>query len=222
MPRIITDFQRLDKTALPRPTLDTLKEVAEDTDGELRRLIREIGQANHLRKHRPFQRDVAWSLKAIGRKLMAIQRLFRYDHEANSLLRDLHEVVVDLFWLCSFYAQDPKDGEALADRFFKFGAKVFLEEAQTAQRVLLDDTFLRDFFDPANFQREIEEARRLVAGYAFVDPNAAAQLRREQGKNWRALPELIGDVEDVKWHARCETCSDGCSGRRKSQVRSVL
>ncbi len=203
MPRIITDFQRLDKTALPRPTLDALKEVVSDTYKELWRLIQEIGLANHLRKHRPFQRYVAWSLKAIGRKLMAIRRLSPYDHEANSLLRDLTEVVMDLFWLYSFYAQDPKDGEALADRFFKFGAKAFLEEARAAQKVLLDDTFLGDFFDPANFQREIEEAQRLVAGYAFADPNAAAQLRREQDKNWRALPELIGDVKDVKWHARC-------------------
>lgn len=133
----------------------------------------------------------------------AISSLGIYDIDSILILmRSSLEVNVDLLWVYSIYKGDLEQGENLAKRFYQFGAKNFLEISTSYPNVFKEDPFLKivsEKLDPVNDRIKAENTSIID----IVDKNSNRKLRELQKQNWRALPGLIKNREQLFFSNRC-------------------
>jgi len=205
MGRIITDPRKLHRDQVQRPSSDKLSELAGQTDSELTAKAKDVRTASKLKSWPNFRSYVAHCMDATGRKLMAISRLQKnYLPEAQSIFRDLTEVVVDLFWVYGYFRECNSTGERIAERFYKFPAHVFLKTAEQFRQVAPTDHFLAEPYTTAKIKQLEDDAKQNLRSYVVIDKNADTELRWLQDTEWRALPGVVRTRSDAKWKARCE------------------
>ena len=187
--RIITDPQKIPRDLVKRPTREQLEDVICRTYDLGFRIARETRRSEALSDYAYFRSFMAASLEGCCNKLFVIKRIGeQYIPEAGSILRDLTEIVVDVFWVLSHFKQDKDLAELLGRQFACSHLKQFLQQSKQAREGHRLDHFLKDVN-----KEEWEELRR----------KAKAEIRGVKlGSNWRYVTERITH-SDYRWDRRC-------------------
>ena len=117
------------------------------------------------------------------------------------LMRSYIEVNVDILWLFSIFKENKLNGENLVKRFYQMRANHFVKVSESYPKVYKVDPYLREVSDLLNPEEEIKKAAstNLIGLY---DKDAKKELRELQKRDWRALPGLINDSQEVNFYNR--------------------
>lgn len=204
MPPFISHVGRISQNDIPRPSRQDLFDAVLITYDEFYDRARGFPRLDAFREIQQTAKYFSTCYKQCGEKLMAIKKLEKFLVESLSIQRDLTELVVDCFWMASHLRESRENAEKLAIRFFKMLQRGYLDQYELVGQIMPNDPFLRDCFDQSERERSAQLVRSEIEGYQFIDPSASSNLKKEQGKNWRTHPDIISDVSQVKWPARCD------------------
>jgi len=119
------------------------------------------------------------------------------------LMRSQLEVVVDLHWFYSIYHNDKTKSDELAKRFYQFGANDYLEMSDKYGAFIHIDPYLKSIetkLDPIKNRIKAKQKNYIE----IIDPKAKPKLQRIQKMNWRALPGIINNKEEIEFKTRAE------------------
>jgi hypothetical protein len=208
----IENADKISRGEIPRPSRQSLFEAVLATYEELHNRARHLPRLEAFKEIPQTAKFFGTCYKQCGEKLMVIKKLEDYLVESLSIQRDLTELVVDCFWMASYLQESRVNAEKLSTRFFKMLNKNYLGQFELVNQIMPNDPFVKGCHNQTERERNLKTVSADVDGYLFIDPKASTSLRKEQGKNWRAHPELINDINQIKWPARCErakTLSEG-------------
>ena len=156
--------QKFSRDQISRPPSTQLLEVSVNTHEEVCNLARNVRKSLTLESSPHFRNFIALALEALGKKLLVIKRIgTNYIPEVGSIQRDLTELVVDFFWVASYYREDPKIAEQLSEQFFLSKKKAYLAQYQFAKSIMKSDVFLKEFFDKGELARQKKEAHEILS-----------------------------------------------------------
>ncbi len=183
--------QKFSRDQISRPPSTQLLEVSVNTHEEVCNLARNVRKSLTLESSPHFRNFIALALEALGKKLLVIKRIgTNYIPEVGSIQRDLTELVVDFFWVASYYREDPKIAEQLSEQFFLSKKKAYLAQYQFAKSIMKSDVFLKEFFDKGELARQKKEAHEILS-------------LKTVPKEWRRIPDVISNKKS-QWADRCE------------------
>ena len=179
--------QKFSIDQVSRPPSTQLLKVSVKTHEEVCNLARNVRKSSTLESSLHFRNFISVALEALGKKLLVIKRIGKnYIPEVGSIQRDLTEVVVDFFWIASYYREDPKISEQLSEQFFLSG----MIQCKFAKSTMKSDVFLKEFFDEGELARQKYEARETLS-------------IKTVPKEWRRIPDIISKKKS-EWAARSQ------------------
>lgn len=211
MVKIINPYQ-ISRKDIERPTRDTLRNALNDITDMLNSINYNITRSAFGRNSPEYSKLLSLAATVLCNKLRSIYKLDNYIDEANSLLRDLIELIVDVFWLYHYYQKSPKNTELLSERFFMFRSKLLIENNELSIKIT-DDPFLRDIINTKKLSDVNQEYEQEIKNYEFYSSvlkskknktNKDKNFLKKQKENWRAHPQIISATNEISWFKRCE------------------
>ena len=211
MAKIINPY-KIRREDIKRPTRDELKKVLSDITDMLNFISYDIKKSNLGRNYPKYAEFLSLSAIALCNKLRSISKIDKYLDEVNSLLRDLIELIVDVFWLYHFYKKSPKNAELLSERFFMFRSKKIIYNNEFSKK-FINDPFLKEIININQLNEINKKEDKKITNYEFYNNKLSFKkgksqkeknLLKKQRENWRAHPLVITDINEILWSKRCE------------------
>jgi hypothetical protein len=189
---LIFTFDNKKYSDQPPPDYETLKVAVFEASEICANLGREIRRIEKDSAYSYTYRFYSDAFNIISKKILAVNKLgITFRNEANSLCRDLIEIIVDGAWIWFYFEIENKPD--LSDRLcrqFYFNSKAhFLKEFDLLKRLYLNNPFLKSFYIEEKLERYKVDFRHVIGSYKYKS-------------NWREIPKIITKQHSF-WKTRC-------------------
>ncbi len=195
-------FDKISKSSIKLPTLKILEELIESAHAEIISL--RLKFKDEFKEEEFLPQFFYFSLQRVIDIGLSIKKLISSDLiSINILMRSILETVVDFLWIYSIHLDDRNYSEKLAKRFFQFGAKDFLSTEVDFERFTYNDFFIKEIKEKLNPLQQIFNAKKTKI-IEICPKNITRDKRKLYNKKWRALPELIQNINEINFSSRAD------------------